>query len=330
MLRQSTVIQWAMVAATGLLLALSPAGAQNPAADYPNKAVRIIVANPAGGGVDTVTRIFAERLHQKFGQPFVVENRGGGGGNIGAEAVFTSAPDGYTLMTSAPSPITANIFLYKKLSFDPAKLEPVAVLGSFPNTLLVKNDFPAKTVQEFIAYVKANPGKVNYASQGNGTTSHLTAELFNTLAHTKMVHVPYRGTGPALNDIVAGHVDLIFMQLSAALRLHEGKKARILAVTTPKRIAVLKDMPTMIEAGIPNFVSDTWNAMTAPPGTPAAIIAKLNAAINEIAKDPDAQKQFARLHIQLEGGSPADMKKLVDEETKRWGEVIKEAGIKAQ
>ena len=155
------------------------------------------------------------------------------------------------------------------------------MLGTFPNTLLVKNDFPAKTVKEFIAYVKANPGKVNYASQGNGTTSHLTAELYNTLTGAKMVHVPYRGTGPALNDIVAGHVDLIFMQLSAAMKLHEGKKARILAVTTEKRLDMLKDIPTMIEAGIPNFVSDTWNAIVAPPGTPAAIVAKLNKAIND-------------------------------------------------
>jgi tripartite-type tricarboxylate transporter receptor subunit TctC len=312
------------------LLAISPAVAQDPAASYPNKPVRIIVANPAGGGVDTVTRVFAEKLHQKLGQTFVVENRGGGGGNIGADAVFNAAPDGYTLMTSAPSPITANIFLYKKLSFDPSKFEAVAVLGSFPNTLLVRNGFPAKTVKEFIAYVKANPGKVNYASQGNGTTSHLTAELYNTLTGAKMVHVPYRGTGPALNDIVAGHVDLIFMQLSAALRLHNGQKARILAVTTPKRLAVLKDTPTMIEAGVPNFVSDTWNAMTAPPGTPAAIVAKLNKAINEIADDPETKKRFAKMNIEPVGGSPADMRKLIQDETARWGGVIKKAGIKPQ
>jgi tripartite-type tricarboxylate transporter receptor subunit TctC len=324
------VKRFVIAALAASLLALSPAGAQDSAANYPNKSVRIIVANPAGGGVDTVTRVYADKLSQKLGQTFVVENRGGGGGNIGADAVFHAAPDGYTLMTSAPSPITANIFLYRKLSFDPGKFEPVAVLGSFPNTLLVKHDFPAKTVQEFIAYVKANPGKVNYASQGNGTTSHLTAELYNTLTGAKMVHIPYKGTGPALNDLVAGHVDLIFMQLSAALRLHLGKKARILAVTTPNRLAVLKDMPTMIEAGIPNFISDTWNAMTAPPGTPAAIVAKLNKAINEIADDPDAKARFDKLNIEPVGGSPADMRKLIQEETARWGEVIKKAGIKPQ
>ncbi len=325
MLRQLTLI-----AAASSLLALAPVAAQDPAADYPNRPVRIIVSNPAGGGIDTVTRVVAERLTHKLGQPIVIENRGGAGGNIGTEAVYTAAPDGYTLAASEPAALTTNIFMYKKLGFDPAKMEPVALLGTFPNTLLVKNDFPAKTVQEFIAYVKKNSGKVNYASQGIGTTSHLTAELYNSLAGVKMVHVPYRGTAPALNDIVAGHVDLIFMQLSSALKLHDGKRARILAVTTDKRIPILKDMPTMIEAGIPNFVSDTWNAISAPPGTPPAIIAKLNKAINDAMDDPEAEKRFADLQIIKLGGSPADMRKLIQDDTRRWGEVIKRAGITAE
>ena len=322
MLRQLTLI-----AAASSLLALAPVAAQDPAADYPNRPVRIIVSNPAGGGIDTVTRVVADRLTHKLGQPIVIENRGGAGGNIGTEAVYTAAPDGYTLAASVPAALTTNIFMYKKLGFDPAKMEPVALLGTFPNTLLVKNDFPAKTVQEFIAYVKKNSGKVNYASQGIGTTSHLTAELYNSLAGVKMVHVPYRGTAPALNDIVAGHVDLIFMQLSSALKLHDGKRARILAVTTDKRLPILKDMPTMIEAGIPNFVSDTWNAISAPPGTPAAIIAKLNKAINDAMNDPEAEKRFTELQIIKLGGSPADMRKLIQDDTRRWGEVIKRAGI---
>ena len=227
----------ALVAGAAALLAAPVAlSQQDPAADYPNRSVKIIVSVPAGGGVDTVTRIFAARLHQRLGQPFVIENRGGGGGNIGAEAAYARRPDGYTLLATQPAPITSNVALYKKLSFDPVALEPVAVMSKFPNVLLVKQDFPAKTVQEFMSYVKANPGKVNYASQGVGTTSHLTAELFNTVAGTKLVHVPYRGTGPALNDLVAGHVDLIFMELSAAHKLHEGGKARILAVATDKRL----------------------------------------------------------------------------------------------
>src|SRR3954467_2033481 len=208
-----------LVAAVGVFLSVPSAFAQDGAADYPNKPVKIVVSVPAGGGVDTATRIFAEGLHQKLGQPFIIENRGGAGGNLGAEAVFAAPPDGYTLLASQPAPLTSNIALYKKLNFDPAKLEPVAVMTKFPNVLLVKQDFPAKTAQEFIAYVKANPGKVNYASQGPGTTSHLTAELFGTLTGTKLVHVPYRGTAPALNDLIAGHVDLIFMELASAKKL---------------------------------------------------------------------------------------------------------------
>ena len=330
MLKQYQVSGLAVLAAVGSLLALSPVGAQDPAADYPNRVVRVIVNNPAGGGLDTVTRIVTEALTRKLGHPVVIENRGGAGGNIGAEAVYNATPDGYTLLAAVPAALTTNAFMYKKLNFEPAKLEPVAVLGTFPNTLLVKNDFPAKTVQEFVAYVKANPGKVNYASQGIGTTSHLTAELYNSLTGGKMVHVPYRGTAPALNDIVAGHVDLIFMQLSSAMKLHEAKRARILAVTTDKRIDILKDMPTMIESGVPDFVSDTWNAIAAPPGTPPAIIAKLNKAINDAMNDPETEKRFAELQIIKVGGSPADMRKLIQEDTKRWGAVIKQAGITAE
>jgi tripartite-type tricarboxylate transporter receptor subunit TctC len=318
----------ALIAATTSLLAAS-AVAQNPA-DYPSRPVKIIVSVPAGGGVDSVTRIFAEGLHRKLGQPFVIENRGGAGGNLGAEAVYAAAPDGYTLLASQPAPITSNIALYKKLNFDPAAFEPVAVMSKFPNVLLVKNDFPAKTAQEFMTYARANSGKINYASQGVGTTSHLTAELFVAQTGIKMTHVPYRGTGPALNDLVAGHVDLIFMELSAAMKLHEGKKARILAVATDKRLDILKDIPTMIEVGVPDFISDTWNAISAPPKTPAPIIGKLNRTINEIIAEPDTRKRFAQLNLMAVGGSPADMRKLVVEETRRWVDVIKKAGIQPE
>ena len=317
-----------LIAAT--LALLSPAAAQNPAADYPNKPVKIIVTVPAGGGVDTVTRIFAEQLQQRLGQPFVLENRGGAGGNVAAEAVYGAPPDGYTLMASQPAPITTNVALYKKLNFDPAKFEPVMIMSKFPNVLLVRNDFPAKTGQEFLAYVKANPGKLNFASQGVGTTSHLTAELFMALTGTKMTHVPYRGTAPALNDIVAGHVDLIFMELSAAYKLHESGKARILAVATDKRLDLLPDIPTMSEAGVPNFVSDTWNAISAPPGTPAPIIAKLNQTMNDVIKNDEMKKRFAQLNLIAVGGSPQDMRKLVADDTRRWGEVIRKAGIQPE
>jgi tripartite-type tricarboxylate transporter receptor subunit TctC len=320
----------AVAAASVLALSPVPASAQNPAADYPNKPVKIIVTVPAGGGVDTVTRIFAERLQQKLGQPFVIENRGGAGGNVGAEAVYAATPDGYTLMASQPAPLTTNVALYKKLNFDPALFEPVAVLSKFPNVLLVRQDFPAATAQEFIAYAKANPGKLNYASQGVGTTSHLTAEFFQSVTGTKLTHVPYRGTGPALNDLIAGHVDFIFMELSSAVKLNEGKKARILAVATDKRLDILKDVPTMIEVGLPDFISDTWNAISAPPKTPAPIVGKLNGAINEIINASDTRKRFEELNLLVAGGSPADMRKLIQEETRRWTDVIRKAGIQPE
>ena len=320
-----------LVASAAALLTLSPARAQqDPAADYPNRPVKIIVSVPAGGGVDTVTRILAARLQQRLGQPFVIENRGGGGGNIGAEAAYISEPDGYTLLSTQPAPITSNIALYKKLNFDPVALEPVAVMSKFPNVLLVRQDFPAKTVQEFIAYVKANPGKVTYASQGPGTTSHLTSELFAKETGTKMLHVPYRGTGPALNDLVAGHVDFIFMELASAHKLHDAGKARILAVATDKRLDLMPEIPTLIEAGLPGFVSDTWNAISAPPKTPAPIVAKLNRTINEVLAEPDTKSRFRELNLMAGGGSPQDMAKLKKEETERWSKVIRDAGIQPE
>src|ERR1700731_1612659 len=187
-----------LIAMAGVLLALSPANSQK--ADYPNRPIKIIVCLPPGGGVDTVTRIVSDRLSRRLGQPIIIENKGGQSGNIGAEAVYLAEPDGYTLLASQPAPITTNPMLYKSVTFDPAKFTPVAVMTAIPNTLTVRGDFPAKTVQDFIAYAKANPGKITYASQGNGTTSHLTGLMFEQATGTKLLHVPYRGTAPAIND----------------------------------------------------------------------------------------------------------------------------------
>src|SRR5215216_4783453 len=207
------------------------AQAQQAGSDYPNQTIKIIVSVPAGGGVDTVTRVVAEKLRQRWNQPVIVENRGGQSGNIAAEFVATAAPDGYTLMAAQPAPLTINALLYKKVNYDPAQFEPVSIMTAIPNTLTVRPDFPAKTPQEFLAYAKANPGKLNYASQGNGTTSHLTAEMFQQATGTKLVHVPFRGTAPAINDLIAGHVDLMFTELASAVELHKAGKAKILAVT---------------------------------------------------------------------------------------------------
>jgi tripartite-type tricarboxylate transporter receptor subunit TctC len=311
------------------LLFASSAFAQDPAADYPNKPIKIIVCVPAGGGVDTVTRIVAEGLHQRLGQPVVVENRAGAAGNIGAEVVFNSDPDGYTLLAAQPSPLTVNPLLYKKMNFDPTQFEPITIMTSIANVLLVRPDFPAKTAQEFITYVKANPGKINYASQGIGTTSHLTAALFERVTGTKLVHVPYKGTAPALNDIIAGHVDFIFMELASAIKLHEAGRARILAVATTKRISNLPDIPTLIEAGVTGFESGTWNAMAAPPKTPPAIVAKLNKAVNEVLNSPEARAHFARISLHAAGGTTTEAAAFIKRETQVWGEVIKDAHVEA-
>ncbi len=311
-------------------LASSQAVAQSDSGNYPNRPVKIIVSVPAGGGVDTVTRIFADKLRQRWGQTVVIENRGGAAGNLGAEFVFAAEPDGYTLMASQPSPITTNKFLYKKLNFDPDALVPVAIMSAIPNVLLVRPDFPAKTAQEFVAYAKANPGKLNYASQGAGTTSHLTTALFEARTGAKLVHVPYKGTAPALNDLVGSQVDFIFMELAAAYELHSGNRARILAVATKKRIPELPDIPTMEEAGVKDFVSGTWNAISAPPKTPAAIVEKVNTAIMEIAQAPDIKAHFARIHLTTVPGGPAQAAAFIKEETKLWGKVIEAAGVKPE
>jgi tripartite-type tricarboxylate transporter receptor subunit TctC len=318
------LVSAAMLCASG---AWSQVLAQDAAASYPNRPIRIIVCVPAGGGVDTVTRIVANGLQQKLGQPVVVENRAGAAGNIGSDVVFHSDPDGYTLLAAQSSPLTINPLLYKKMNFDPTLFEPVAIMTVIPNVLLVRPDFPAKTAQEFIAYIKANPGKVNYASQGIGTTSHLTAALFETVTGTKLVHVPYKGTAPALNDLIAGHVDMIFMELASAIRLHEAGKARILAVATEKRIANLPDIPTLGEVIAKRFDSRAWNAIAAPPKTPAAIVAKLNKAINEVLQGSEVQAHFAKLNMHAAGGSPAEAAAFIKKETAVWGNVIKEARI---
>jgi tripartite-type tricarboxylate transporter receptor subunit TctC len=313
-----------LIATAAALFAATPGQAQDA---YPSRPIKIIVCLPAGGGVDTVTRIIADKLPKILGQPVVVENKGGQSGNLGAEFVYSSDPDGYTLLASQPAPITTSPLLFKKLNFDPTKFEPVAVMSAIANTLLVRPDFPANNVKEFIAYAKANPGKLNYASQGNGTTSHLTGAMFDAATGTKMNHVPYRGTAPAINDLLGGHVDLMFNELATSVELHKGGRAKLLAVTTEKRIDELPDVPTMQEAGVPNFISDTWNAISAPPKTPAAIVAKLNAAINQALQDPEVKAHYARMHLTAVGGTAANMAKIVKDDTERWGAVIKSAKV---
>jgi len=320
-----------VIAMLGAIVAAAAAGAAaQGVANFPDHPIRIIVSVPAGGGVDTVTRMVAAKMSEALGQPLAVENKAGAAGSVAAEAVFNATPDGYTLLASQPAPITTNKFLYKSLNYDPTQLTPIAIMSHIPNVVLVRQDFPAKTVQELIAYAKANPGKINYASQGIGTTSHLTAELFQTITHTKLVHVPYKGTAPAINDLLGGNVDLMFNELATSIELHKAGKARILAVTTNERVASLPDIPTLAEAGVPGCESDTWNAITAPPKMPDVVVAKLNAAVNKALQAPDLLDHFAKVNLSPGGGTPAQMGAFVKQETQRWGDVIRAAGIEPQ
>jgi tripartite-type tricarboxylate transporter receptor subunit TctC len=316
----------ALLACAGALMTFAPLSAQQ--AGYPTKTVRVIVSVPAGGGVDTVTRIITEQLSKRWKQTVVVENRGGAGGNLGGEAVFKADPDGYTLLASQPSPITINKVLYTKMPYDPELFETVAIMSELPNVLLVRPDFPAKTAKEFLDYARANPGKLNYASQGIGTTSHLTAELFSKRTGLKFTHVPYKGTAPALNDLIASHVDFIFMELAMAKRLHDGNKARILAAATPKRISALADIPTLDETGVTGVHSSTWNGISAPPKTPKAIIDKINADITEAQKSDAVIEHFKKLNVEVTPRTPAEAKAFVADELKRWSVVVREAGVK--
>src|SRR5215467_6786593 len=320
----------AIVVSCGVKLLVGATAATAGAGNFPDHPIRVIVSVPAGGGVDTVTRIVTDRMRQVLGQPLVVENKPGVSGSLAAEAVFHAEPDGYTMLASQPAPITTNSFLYKSLNYNPAQLVPLAIMSHVPNVVLVRKDFPAHTVAELIAYAKANPTKINYASQGIGTTSHTTAELFQSITGTKLTHVPYKGTAPAVNDLLAGNVDLMFNELATSLELHKSGRARILAVTVKNRVPALPDIPTLEEVGVHGCISDTWHALTAPPKIRPEIIAKINEAANAAMRDPVLVERFSALSISPGGGTPAEASAFVKEETQRWGEVIRKADIQPE
>jgi tripartite-type tricarboxylate transporter receptor subunit TctC len=292
----------ARIFAAGLTIAATSVQAQ-PATDYPGRPVRIIVNVTPGGGVDIATRLVAQKLSERLRQSFVVENRAGAAGNQGAETVYRAAPDGYTLLASFHSTVSISDFLFKGLNYEPLGFEPVSVLTQIPLALVVRPDFPAGSAEEFVAYAKANPGKLTYASNGVGTAGHLTAEFFMALTGIKMTHVPYKGTAPVLTDLIAGHVDLTFIQYSAFYELHQAGRVRILATASEKRLDTLPDVPTMGELGLPEIISKTWNVISAPPKTPPAVLTKLNRLIDEILKSADVQARFAETHTITEGGS---------------------------
>ncbi len=308
-------------------LMAGPALAQ-PDANFPNRPIRIISASPAGGGVDLSARIIADHLQRLWGQPVTVENRTGGSNNIAGEAVWRAAPDGYTLLATPPGTITANAALFKQLNYDPATLTPVAIMAVGPNVLAVKNASPAKTVAQLIAHAKANAGTLSYASQGNGSTSHLTFELFKSRTGIEVNHVPYKGAAPAVNDLAGGHIDTMFCDLGTILPLYQGNRVRIIATATLKRLALLPEVPTIEESGLlPGFNSTTFFSLMAPPKTPPEIRAKLNKAIVAAMQTPELDAKLKLIFVESSNLDIAAMDEFIKSEAKLWGGVIRAANI---
>ena len=319
------------LAATGMALAgIAVLASGLHAQDYPTRAVRIIVPFPAGGTADAMPRIVGDWLSRKWGHAVVIENKPGAAGNIGAEMAFNADPDGYTLLSAPPPPLVVNQNLYPKLPYDATAFVPISVMGIVPNALVVN---PKKitfgTVKEFIDYARANPGKITSATQGNGSTSHLTSEMFQLMAGVKFVHVPYRGSAPALQGLVSGDVDIMFDNLGVSLALVNGGQLKLLAVGTDKRMASLPNMPTIAET-LPGFASSAWFAVVAPPKTPQRIVNKISADIAKALKQPELIKRLADLSAEVVGTNPQESAKFMREEVVRWNKVIKDAGVKLE
>jgi tripartite-type tricarboxylate transporter receptor subunit TctC len=310
-----------------LLLAvlLAPAGAM--AQGYPSRPVKLIVPFPPGGINDILARIVAEKLQAKWGQPVIVEDRTGAGGNIGAAVVAQAEPDGYTLLVAPAGPFAINEGLYKKLNYAPDKFVPIALIGSVPNVIIARKELPANSVTELVAYLKQNDGKVIYGSQGVGATPHLTANMFMTMTGTHMVHVPYRGETLVLQDMLGGRVDLFFGNVSAALALYRAGKLKLLAVTDTRRAPLLPEVPTGAEAGLPGLVAVGWFAMAGPPGMKPELAAQISAAVNEALAMPDVRKRLNDVAVDAMGGTPAAMAAFIKDEKVRWGDVIRKNNI---
>jgi tripartite-type tricarboxylate transporter receptor subunit TctC len=313
-----------LLAALLLLAAAGPALAQ---AAYPNKQVRLVVPFPAGGSADILCRLVGEKLSAAWGQPVVIDNRAGAGGNVGAEIAYRADSDGYTLLCSPPGPLAINHNLYRTLPYDWTKFAPVTVLALVPNVITVRIDLPANSVQELIAYAKANPGKVTFASQGNGSTSHLSAQMLAAMAGIEMVHVPYKGEGPALIDLTASRVDIFIGSISAALRFEKAGQLRFLGLASRTRSAVAPDVPTTAESGLPDLVSSAWYALVAPPGTPDAIVQKINADTAAALKLPDVRSRFLELGAEPQGDTAAATAAFIKAEEARWRSVIRSANV---
>jgi tripartite-type tricarboxylate transporter receptor subunit TctC len=316
--------------ALGATVALAAALLAGPAAadSYPSRAIRVVVPFSAGGTVDILARLVGAKLQLAWGQPVVVDNRTGAGGNLGADQVAKAEPDGYTVLVTSSPPLSINASLYRDLPFDPARdFAPVSLLADVPNLLEIHPRLPVRSVGELVAYAKAHPGKLNFASQGNGTTSHLAGELFKIKAGIDITHVPYRGTAPALNDLVAGNVDLMFDNLVSSLPFVRAGNLRPLAVGSTARSAALPDVPTLIESGFADFETTAWFAMVAPAATPPNIVARLSTAVAAALHQADVAARLSDLGATTMASTPAQLGARIRSEIDRWSAVVRAAGI---
>jgi tripartite-type tricarboxylate transporter receptor subunit TctC len=313
------------------VLAVSALAAPVRAADYPNRPITLVVAFTPGGPSDVLARIVGKQMEQSLGQPVIIENRPGAGGNIAADSVAHAAGDGYTLLMGNNSILATNESLYKKLTYNPQKdFAPITLIGTQANILVVNNSVPAKSLKELIALAQAQPGKLNFASSGHGAAAHLAGELFKAEAKVDIVHVPYKGAAPALQDLIGGHSQLMFATAASVVGHIKGGKVRALAVTTRKRTQVLPELPTMDEAGLPGFEASTWHGLVAPAGTPSPVIAKLHDAAVKALRDPGVQASLTRLGVDIVGDTPDDFKAYIAVEIPKWAAIVKASGAKME
>jgi tripartite-type tricarboxylate transporter receptor subunit TctC len=299
------------------------------AQDYPSKPVRLLLPVPPGAGTDAVARLLGDKLQAKLGQPFVVEHRAGAGGNLAGEAVYKAAPDGYTLYFGGQSPMVINKNLYGKIPFEPEALSPISMIASGLSILVVNPKVPVTNVPQLIAYAKANPGKLSYASSGSGTIPHLGAELFKSLAGVNILHVPYKGMAPGLADVLGGQVDMMFAGVATAIPHSKDGRIRLIAIGAEKRSPSLPDVPTVAET-LPGFACENWFGLLAPPATPAAIVSRLASATQEGLRQPDSVKRLADLGFDTVASTPEELRSMMRAETARWARVIRETGAKAE
>jgi tripartite-type tricarboxylate transporter receptor subunit TctC len=314
------------LATTLLLAAMLSAAAQ---ADFPNRPIKIIVPLPPGATADTLPRIIGEKLTARWGQPVIIENRPGAAQNLGAEAVARAEPDGYTLLATPQGPLTVSPSMFAKLSFDATAFVPVTVIAQLPYVLVAHPKAPFSTLNEMIAFAKANPDKLNYGSPGSGSSTHLSMEWLKTLADIRLTHVPYKGAAPALTDLLAGHIEMMFDNLGNPLQFIRDGRLRALAVASATRIPELPEVPAIAET-FPGFVSTSWFAIVAPPRTPPEIATKLQVAVADILHMPDVAHRLQQLPAKPVGSTPAETAALIKEETARWRKIIEAAGIKPE